>query len=104
MTKAQRFLAAIQNLLAKSRTITLLAIKIRNQCNQIIVRRLSIKDMSPRLNGEYLLLDYLIPICNSYFDIGANKGDWTSYILDNKKNSKANIYLYEPGLTAFEIS
>jgi len=84
--------------------ITILAIKVRNQCNRIIIERYSIKDMSPRLNGEYLLLDHIKPICNSYFDIGANKGNWTGYILNTEKNGLLELHLYEPGTVAFNIS
>ena len=104
MTITQRFLAAIQKTLSKSRIITILAIKIRNQCNQIIVQRFGIKNMSPLFNGEHLLLDHIIPVCTSYFDIGANKGDWTDYILAKVKNDSCKLYLYEPGNVAFNIS
>jgi FkbM family methyltransferase len=104
MTRKEIFLAAFQNRLSKSRIITALAIKVRNQCNRIIIERFGIKHMSPGLNGEHLLLDHIIPICNSYFDIGANKGDWTAYILDKIKSDSFELYLYEPGLVAFNIS
>lgn len=60
--------------------------------------------MSPHVNGEYLLLNCIIQICDTYFDIGANKGEWTAYILDNKKNMNSHFYLYEPGLAAYDIS
>jgi len=60
--------------------------------------------MSPFANGEYLLLNSIIPICDSFFDIGANKGEWTAYILDNKKKDKSRFFLYEPGVAAFNIS
>jgi len=104
MTIKERFFTAFQNILSKSKIIIILAIKIRNQCNRIIIARYGIKDMSPKLNGEHLVLDHITSICNSYFDIGANKGDWTAYILDNVKTNSCKLYLYEPGLVAFNFS
>ncbi|SHM51644.1 methyltransferase, FkbM family [Mucilaginibacter sp. OK098] len=99
----RRFLTTIQNILASSRIITLLAFKVRNQCNRIIVQRYAVKSMSPDINGEYLVLNFLMPTCNSYFDVGANKGNWSSYILENSGNNLTSIYLYEPGNSAFSI-
>jgi FkbM family methyltransferase len=104
MTRTEKLLATIHKLLSKSRPITILAIKLRNQCNLIISQRFAIKNMSPHVNGEYLLLNSIIEICNTYFDIGANKGEWTGYILDNKKNKDSQFYLYEPGLAAYNVS
>ncbi|HZX58628.1 MAG TPA: hypothetical protein VFE54_07875, partial [Mucilaginibacter sp.] len=104
MTRKERFFTSFQNILSKSRIITILAVKIRNQCNRIIIARYGIKDMSPKLNGEHLVLDLITSFCNSYFDIGANKGDWTAYVLDNVKTNSCKLYLYEPGLVAFDFS
>ncbi len=63
-----------------------------------------VKICNPKLKWEHLLLDHIIPVCNSYFDIGANKGDWTGYILSKSKSDNLEIYLYEPGNVAFNIS
>ncbi|MFI5163018.1 MAG: FkbM family methyltransferase [Sphingobacteriales bacterium] len=104
MTGTGKFFNAIQIALAKSRLITLLAIKLRNQCNRIIIERFGIKNMQPELNGEHLILDNILPVCDSFFDIGANKGDWSGYILSKAKGSNFRIFLYEPGTVAFNIS
>src|SRR3569833_3504285 len=104
MTKTEILLAKNQKTQAKSRIITLFAIKFRNQCNLIITQRFAIKDMSPERNGEHLLLSHIIPVCSSYFDIGSNKGEWTSYILNNDKNVHTEFHLYEPGIVAYIIS
>jgi FkbM family methyltransferase len=103
MTFAEKYLSPIHTFISKSRFITILAIKIRNQCNLIISRRFGTKSMSPHLNGEYLLLDHIMPVCNTYFDVGANKGNWTAYILKNTPQKHAKFYLYEPGKAAYEI-
>lgn len=99
MTVKQKLLHIIQNTLSRSRTITLLAVKIRNQCNRIIIQRFATNSMSPHLNGEYLILNHIAPVCNSFFDVGANKGEWTAHILNNTNT----FYLYEPGTTAFDM-
>jgi FkbM family methyltransferase len=104
MTIIERILSESHKILAKSRVITILAIKLRNQCNLIITQRFAIKNMSPQVNGEHLLLNHLIFSCNTYFDIGANKGEWTAYILENQKNIPPKLYLYEPGVAAYNIS
>ena len=103
MTTKERLFIKIHTLLSRSRTITNFAIKLRNQCNQVINRRYSIKDMSPALNGEHLLLDQVIPLCKNYFDIGANKGEWTSYLIEKVNTSDNNYFLYEPGNVAYAI-
>jgi FkbM family methyltransferase len=99
MTIKQNLLQIIQNTLSRSRTITLLAVKIKNQCNRIIIQRFGTDTMSPHLNGEYLILNHMAPICNSFFDVGSNKGEWTDHILNNT----SAFYLYEPGTTAYDM-
>ena len=99
MTIKQKILHTIQNTLSKSRIITLLAVKIRNQCNRIIIQRFATNSMSPHINGEYLVINHIAPFCNSFFDVGANKGEWTAHILNNT----SAFYLYEPGTIAFNM-
>jgi FkbM family methyltransferase len=89
-------------IISKSRFLVFLALKIKNQCNLILRSRFAIKDMSPYKNGEYNLLNHLNSYCNTYFDIGANKGEWSSYVLMLNDGDKT-IYLYEPGSAAVDI-
>ena len=79
----------------------MLAAKIRNQCNRIIIQRFGISDMSPIVNGEHFILNHIVPVCTSFFDIGANKGEWSLHIL--KINPHTTFQLYEPGIKAFNM-
>jgi FkbM family methyltransferase len=100
MRLINKLLSSVHILLAKSKIATYLAAKIRNQCDLIIYQRFGASDMDPAKNGEYLLLEFISPYCNVYFDVGANKGEWTNFILENKKVDY-KCYLFEPGLAAF---
>jgi FkbM family methyltransferase len=94
-------LSACHRLLARSKAATYIAAKIRNQCDLIVSRRFAAAEADPLLSGEYKLLRHILPHCAVYFDIGANKGEWTNYIIKNKNDSPGKFYLFEPGLGAF---
>ena len=94
---------SIQKTFAKSRLITSIALKVRNQCNRILIERYGASTTSHQADGEFMMLDTLIPVCKTYCDVGANKGDWSAYILDNSADTAASLYLYEPGRAAFHI-
>ena len=56
-------------------------------------------------NGE---LSFIKFICNKYrgeefsfFDVGANKGEYTSLILDSEKSSKLSAHVFEPQASCF---
>lgn len=100
MRLKNKLLSSGHILLAKSKIITYMAAKIRNQCDLIIRQRFSASDMDPAKNGEHLLLISILPFCDVYFDVGANKGEWTNFIIEHKK-SNYKCYLFEPGLQAF---
>lgn len=55
-----------------------------------------------RSNGEYYILDSLLD-CNlkTMFDVGANVGDWTTYVYNNYK--KANIFSFEIVPSTFNL-
>jgi len=101
MKLRRKLLSPVHILLSKSRIITWLAAKIRNQCDLVIRQRFGANNMDPQQNGEYLVLETVLPHCSVFFDIGANKGEWTNFILENKKDNSLKCYLFEPGLTAF---
>lgn len=99
MSLKQKLFNSLQTIFSRSRLITLFAVKIRNQCNRIIIQRFAANTMSPHENGEYLVLDHIVPVCNQIFDVGANKGEWTAHILNNTNA----FYLYEPGTAAYNM-
>ncbi|MFN3307176.1 MAG: class I SAM-dependent methyltransferase, partial [Candidatus Kapaibacteriota bacterium] len=51
-------------------------------------------DDNPETNGEYLSVISLIKNGDTVFDIGANQGNWSKFLLKQKENVK--LYLFEP--------
>jgi len=89
----------IQRTLSKSRLITLICVKIRNQANAVIGFYLG-ESANSSVNGEYSLLKQLAPLCTYFVDVGANKGEWTEHFI---KYSDASGSLFEPSSSAFSI-
>lgn len=103
MGSVNSFLSVTHRVLSKSKFATFITAKIRNQCDLIIRQRFAAPDMNPFKNGEYLLLETVIPDCKIFFDVGANKGEWTNFIVESKKTDPFKCYLFEPGLAAFSV-
>lgn len=55
----------------------------------------------PNRNGEYRLLKKIIREGMIIFDIGANVGEYTSYVLS--VNSKIRVHCFEPSKQTFEL-
>jgi len=72
------------------------AIKIYHYNSDIFVP----EDCDPNNNGEYLLLENFIKNGDVIFDVGANIGDYTKYILSLNRSNK--IYSFEPILDIVE--
>lgn len=51
-------------------------------------------NFDPQTNGEYSVLERLLPHCHRVFDVGASSGVWSSQAL--KINSALNIHCFEP--------
>lgn len=65
----------IHRALAKSRTIVLIALKIRNQANAVV--RMSLQDgIKMDFNGESKLIEAIAPSSKVVIDVGANVGVW----------------------------
>ena len=63
---------------------------------------------NPSRNGEYFVIQKFIDLCGSnkiiIFDIGANKGVWSSYvkeIINNCKDLKSVFHLFEPATDSY---
>ncbi|MCK9582001.1 MAG: FkbM family methyltransferase [Methanoregula sp.] len=50
-------------------------------------------------NGELLFLEKNINIFSSFFDVGANVGEWTNFVLELRPSAK--IYSFEPSDDSF---
>jgi len=84
-----------QKLIAKSQRLTWFALKVRNQCNAVLAYRIGKEDDGAK-NGEYWFIEqYLSPEDEYVIDIGANRGDWTSAILQ-LSSGEVGVYCYEP--------
>lgn len=51
-------------------------------------------DIDPETNGEYRLLEKLLPFCRTVFDVGAAGGFWARHALS--VNPQLNLHCFEP--------
>jgi FkbM family methyltransferase len=92
----------IQKMLANSKAGLYVVEKLRNQCELIIGRAHGWGvGPDPRLNGEVRWLQSVIDRLEYVIDIGANKGDWSGLILQQKQLK--HLLLFEPSLSALEL-
>jgi FkbM family methyltransferase len=84
--------------LSRRRFAALAAVKIRNQCQLLIGRYVGSSSIGysscSSANGEILLLDCLASSCDTFVDIGANVGKWTTAF--SRRNPTAKGFLVEP--------
>lgn len=85
----------LQRKIAKSNYLVLFLCKLRNQINRIISYHFS-QDHLILESGEFLLIDRYSDQLSIVFDIGANKGEWTDYLLSKKNNVLKKLVLVEP--------
>ena len=71
---------------------------LRNVATQVLAHRLA-PSIDPEHNGEALLLRELAPRLKVVFDVGANRGDWTRYVLELAP-AVERVFCYEPGAGA----
>ena len=90
-------LARVRRLLARSTTVARAPVRIRDQLHGIVVEHLG-HDIDMTRNGELWILRQLAPGCDSFMDVGANVGDWTSSFLAIAPHAKG--WLLEPSRTA----
>jgi FkbM family methyltransferase len=91
-----------RKMLAGSRTGLHFVTKLRNQCELTIGRAHGwgiSKD--PELNGEARWLRAVMDRLRYVVDVGANRGEWTGLVLQQKKVDGA--LLFEPSLSALEL-
>ncbi len=100
MKKLRSLLGCIHEILARSPWTVRLCVALRNQANAIIVRYLG-GSLKSEVNGELLLASCLAPQCESFFDVGANSGDWTVMWLQHAPERSRGI-LFEPSAKAFQ--
>ncbi len=98
MLSRNRLFDRLQRRLSESRRVVKGLVKLRNQCNMIIGASFS---KGPRIeeNGEALIIRKLAPFCDSFMDVGANKGEWSDVALSA---GFSRGIVVEPNPTAFE--
>ncbi|CAN5721367.1 hypothetical protein BH10BAC3_BH10BAC3_33900 [soil metagenome] len=84
-----------RRLVSANKILVKFAVKCRNQANKIIAYSLTQTHLAAE-NGEQHLLYLLSPAIDTIFDVGANKGEWTSF-LKNIKRNQGTYHLFEPG-------
>jgi len=85
----------MQDFFSKSKIMTKLCIKVRNQCRVVIANYIG-KENKGEKNGEHWFLsEYLSSGRKVVIDIGANKGDWSKAVLDAGPDDM-QLYSYEP--------
>lgn len=65
-----------------------------HEFNKKIIDGASASGTEPRYNGEYLLLEKIIRKDDIVFDVGANQGNYTSFVLSLNRGNK--IFAFEP--------
>lgn len=91
----------IQKILAKSRIIVWLLIKLRNQCNVIVKFYLN-DGMEGETNGEYFIISKIAPKAKFFIDVGANIGQWTTTFANNMEYESCGL-VFEPSIIAIPI-
>jgi FkbM family methyltransferase len=86
--------------LAKSELCTWMALKLRNQANMVVAYHLT-ESSDQASNGEEEVMKCIAPHCESFVDVGANLGQWTSRFLSHTSKTVKGM-LFEPGSYAFK--
>lgn len=74
-----------------------LALKVANQCNAVIRARFN-SGTDPTSNGEELLISHVGSSISTFFDVGANNGQWVS--MATQHAALARGVCFEPLLSA----
>lgn len=91
-------LGAAHRFLSRRPVVVALAIKLRNQCNCVIHRRLE-DTADATVNGEMSLIEKLAPHCRTFVDVGANVGRWSAAFAASMPPGGRGL-LFEPSLSA----
>lgn len=93
MPSRNALLHSIHRLGGSFRSLAKAAAYARNQLDCIVAAHLG-ETPDPTKNGEYSVVESLAPQCRTFVDVGANRGEWSSFFLSK---SAARGTLFEPG-------
>lgn len=98
--RARQSLDGVHRLVGRSRFLTNVAVKVRNQCDAVIGAALA-DGVDPAANGELWLIHCLSGSIRRFIDVGANVGDWTSLVLSS--SLRAEGLCFEPAPSALAV-
>lgn len=96
--KIKNHLHKVHAAIAKSETLSQMAVKLRNQCNAVIQNHFRPSHWSS-VNGEDAFIKLVAPHCRSFFDIGANKGQWAEVFVAHCPGLERAV-MFEPSRNA----
>ena len=94
----RHMLGTTHHLIAHSNVGLQAAVKLRNQCDSIIGRAHGATISDAQQNGEASFLCKIAPCIEYFVDVGANRGNWTSMVLDCCPSAKG--LLFDPSQSA----
>lgn len=86
--------------LARSRLLVQLAIYVRRATSELITHRIVQGGIDMDRNGEAWFLRTMAPFCRTFIDVGANRGAWSSAMLEAAPQARG--IAYEPSLSALQ--
>lgn len=99
-SRARQSLDGVHRFVGRSRFLTTVAVKVRNQCEAVIGAALA-DGVDPEANGELWLIRSLGGRIKRFVDVGANVGDWTRLVLSS--NLQAEGLCFEPAPSALAV-
>jgi FkbM family methyltransferase len=96
----KRFIDYLHRSVARSRVLTELALKTRNQCEQVIGYALGAAELAHVSDSEKYLMRLVGGHVHQFIDVGANVGDWTAAMIE--ASPAASGVLCEPVDWCFE--
>jgi len=97
----RKTIVAAKTVLAKSAFWTKLAVVVRDQANTVVRIRLGDSPWVEE-SGERWLVETAGPSCETFIDVGGNKGVWTGLLLQTGGREKRGL-VFEPALPALKL-
>lgn len=96
--KTNNLIEGVHRTLSRSKALVYLAAKLQNQTRAVIKHYLT-DGINSHCNGEEFLLRSFTGGDSTFFDVGANVGDWTDIYLKSRPGSAHGV-LFEPSRSA----
>ncbi len=70
-------------------------------CRYYVNRHEGINNCDMRTNGEFRWTQNVVPLCKTVFDVGANVGEYTAFVLG--QNPRLTVHAFEPSLMTYNL-